>query len=542
LSGPEILEVRNYLPRHSTSTISGHNKPYHGNSGWSLTSGPIQCILSQIQNVHDAICLANDPDGDVSINSTLLFNKSLREFNRNPKGAEDIRSYLVQVRKKLYKDLYRERMDLVMVRAKDADKKKIAGALLGGSTRRLMTAEEYIGLATAVNLLNGSGEVATEPEKVKKITCDYFQELYHHNGPPDLPKPWMKSPSVNDVKDRVAQDPFIWPKPVNIDDFRAMIRHRNNQPTPRPDGWEKWLIKSLSDETLSLVMDLLNYIVVHSIFPGNVKDMWLTMFHKHDIRTNLTNWRKLMLSNFMANAPMTWLNYLLIPYAAWKSLILETQVATQQGVQTRDVMSYLSAIKSYANHHKQIVYALQRDQMKGFDYLHPQGFYDVILAYGLPPEIIELYRAAQIGTKVFIQTAYETMGPIVINGVTKQEGPLSPLNSTMTTSLSHRYLDDLAQNSPDTLIIRSKHEAHSPANLLQLPVTMVEATDDSYIFVLTLQTLQSFCLVPICIRMAYTVGEDNSILIGSIGLCTQDCCHAVRHHTGGYSSTHSIMA
>jgi hypothetical protein len=101
-----------------------------------------------------------------------------------------------------------------------------------------------------------------------------------------------------------------------------------------------------------------------------------------------------------------------------------------------------------------------------------------------------LDRAAQIGTKVFIQTAYGTMCPIVINGVTKQGGPLSPLKSTMTTSLDHHYLDDLAQNSPDTLIIRSKHEAHSPANLLQLPVTMAEATDDLYIFALTLQTLQ----------------------------------------------------
>jgi hypothetical protein len=65
-----------------------------------------------------------------------------------------------------------------------------------------------------------------------------------------------------------------------------------------------------------------------------------------------------MLSNFLANAPMTWLNYLLVPYVAHKQLILDTQVATQQGVQTRDVMSYLSAVKTFANCHKQTVYAL----------------------------------------------------------------------------------------------------------------------------------------------------------------------------------------
>ena len=159
----------------------------------------------------------------------------------------------------------------------------------------------------------------------------------------------------------------------------------------------------------------------------------------------------------MANAPMTWLNFLLVPYAARKSLIPETQVATQQGVQTHDVMSYLSAVKLFANRHKQTVYALQRDQMKGFDYLHPQGFYDAIIAYGLPLEIIKLDRAAQKETKVFIRTAYGTTGPIVLNGVTKQGGPLSPLKSTMTTSLGHRFLNDLARNSPDTEGIQSEY-------------------------------------------------------------------------------------
>jgi hypothetical protein len=41
---------------------------------------------------------------------------------------------------------------------------------------------------------------------------------------------------------------------------------------------------------------------------------------------------------------------------------------------------------SLRNRHKQSVYALKCDQMKGFDYLHPQGFYDAITVYGLPPE------------------------------------------------------------------------------------------------------------------------------------------------------------
>jgi len=72
------------------------------------------------------------------------------------------------------------------------------------------------------------------------------------------------------------------------------------------------------------------------------------------------------------------------------NIIPETQVATQQGVQTRDVMSYLSCIKCYTKRHHQTVYALQRDQMKGFDYLAPSGFYDALKAYGLPDVIRKL--------------------------------------------------------------------------------------------------------------------------------------------------------
>jgi hypothetical protein len=140
--------------------------------------------------------------------------------------------------------------------------------------------------------------------------------------------------------------------------------------------------------------------------------------------------------------------------------------------------------------------------MKGFDYLHPQGFYDVITAYGLPTDIIELDEAAQKDTKVFIRTTYGTTGPIIINGVTKQGGPLSPIKLTMTTSLGHRYLDDLARNSPDTLVIKSKVDMHTPDDSSHLHVTMVEATDDLYIFARTLKTLCSFCLEMECFQFA----------------------------------------
>ena len=122
-----------------------------------------------------------------------------------------------------------------------------------------------------------------------------------------------------------------------------------------------------------------------------------------------------MLSNFLANLPMTWLNYKPIPYIAKLNVIPETQVATQQGVQTRDVMSYLSCIKCYVERHHQTIYALQCNQIKGFDYLAPSGFYDALKVYGFPDAICNLDKAVQMQTKAFIHTAYGITGPIVIS-------------------------------------------------------------------------------------------------------------------------------
>ncbi|PPR05725.1 hypothetical protein CVT26_008912 [Gymnopilus dilepis] len=222
------------------------------------------------------------------------------------------------------------------------------------------------------------------------------------------------------------------------------------------------------------------------------------MFHKRNLRIDLTNWRGIMLSNFLANSPMTWLTHRLTTYATRKGLIPETQVATQRGVQTRDVISYLAGIKRFAQRNNQELYALQRDQMKGFDYLSPQGFYDAIQAYGLPAEIQALDFAAQHNTKVFIRTAFGMAGPIYVSGVTKQGGPMSPLKSTLTTTMGHRYLNDIATEEEGTLRIKTlnakKNSPHTPEDLMMVQPTMVEAMDDSIIFATNLSTLRRFYL------------------------------------------------
>ncbi|KJA23005.1 hypothetical protein HYPSUDRAFT_66719 [Hypholoma sublateritium FD-334 SS-4] len=192
---------------------------------------------------------------------------------------------------------------------------------------------------------------------------------------------------------------------------------------------------------------------------------------------------------------MSWLNYSLIAYASKKRILPDTQVAAQPGVQTRDLMSFLAGVKCWSHRNKQPVYALKRDQMKGFDYLAPQGFYDAVKAYGLPDSIADLDRAAQTDTRCFIRTAYGITDPITVTGVTKQGGPLSPLKSTFTTSMGHYFMDDIVRADNDALTLTTmsmkKGDPHLPDAKTSLTLAMVEATDDSFIFSRSLNSLQS---------------------------------------------------
>ncbi|KAJ6628063.1 hypothetical protein B0H10DRAFT_2209740 [Mycena sp. CBHHK59/15] len=239
---------------------------------------------------------------------------------------------------------------------------------------------------------------------------------------------------------------------------------------------------------------LVNYIVINSTFPGDIKDTTLAMFHKCGLRTDLSNWCGIFLSNFITNCPITWLNSLLTPYISKLRILPDTQVAMQQDVQTRDLMSYLAGIKCWAVRQKVLFFAVKRDQKKGFDYLSPVGLHDAACVYGFPQQIIDIDIASQTDVRCFIRMAHGITEPITISGVNKQGGPMLPLKSTLTTSLGHHYLNDLLANDPDALILTTasfkKADLHLPDDRLKLHVAMTEATDDSYIFAKSLPSLR----------------------------------------------------
>ncbi|KAJ7176388.1 hypothetical protein C8R43DRAFT_1057609 [Mycena crocata] len=379
----------------------------------SIMSPRIEKLIAHLRFIGGAIRAIRDPNAYMSHGAQLAYNRLARDFYRLPSNGQTFLQFATLAKRKLNRQLFSERVDEIKARKEKQDRVRITTALKSGSTKRLVNPSEFIEMPITINDLH-SDKLVSDPETVKEISREYWSTLYDHKPPPMIPKPWLTSKSVVAIKQRVQDDPFVWPRLTTLPDFRALLRKGTPRPAPGRDQWEKWLIKSLSDRSLEVVLKLHNYIVMNARFPGDLKDMWLTMFHKRGMRTDLSNWRGLLLSNFLANSPMSWLNFNLVQ-----------------------------------------VLACKRDQEKGFDRLSPQGFYDAIEAYGLPLSIIDLDRAAQTDTECYIRTAHGVTEPITITGVTKQGGSLSPVKSTMTTSLGHHYLNDLMASDPDALVVTS---------------------------------------------------------------------------------------
>src|SRR5260370_40250181 len=106
--------------------------------------------------------------------------------------------------------------------------------------------------------------------------------------------------------------------------------------------------------------------------------------HKQGLTTLLKNKCGIMLSNFLTSLPFTWLSLCINQYNTTHSPTPKSQIATQHGVQGRDLTSFLSQLYLWAVQADLPLFILKQDQQKGFDFLAPDGFYDAVLAYGLP--------------------------------------------------------------------------------------------------------------------------------------------------------------
>ncbi|GBE78620.1 hypothetical protein SCP_0115090 [Sparassis crispa] len=411
-------------------------------------------------------------------------------------------TFLTATRKALHRVRYHlEHLELHR-RAVQSGRARINAVLLGGSSKRLYPhAHEISGPPLAITDPQQGDAFITDPQMVKDATTSYFRHLFSRRPRqyPEPDKPWLNTPSVLQIRERTASDPFSWPSPMTLLTLRSTLRKGKPRPAPGPDQWEKWMVKALHDFSLAIVLDLLNYEISTSSIPSCVKPCTLSTIYKCGVPSDLVNYRGVCCNNFLLNTPFAWLNSLLVPYLAKHSVLPYGQVATQPGVQARDLTSFLAHLEAWSNRTSTPVYILRRDQTKGFDHLEPQGFYDAVHAYGLPPSLITFDQSAQTDVPYRVKTAYGLTAPIVISGVTKQGGPLSGLKSTLTTSMGNHWLTDSVHRRTDVVRVTTCHnrlaEHHTPLDSSLLKPVMVEATDDSAILSRSALGLQASCLM-----------------------------------------------
>lgn len=471
--------------------VFGRRKPSRFQPTRLLTSPSIRRINSTLKLIGSA--LFHNKNGilpDIRLLDTRL--RQILQSQPIPTSPAEIDNVLRQARKRLCKQRYTESKVLAKQRAIEYDRHRLTSVLMGRSAKSLMPSM-FDADAPLVIEDPDTGDLLADPASVKEGTIRYFSKLYDHPPPPDVPKPWLLAPEVLAVKARVLANPFRWPHPMTLAEFRSLLRRGNPRPSPGPDGWEKWCIKSLSDTALQVVLDLVNYEIVTSTIPANLRGMTLATLHKRGATTVLSNKRGVMFSNFLSNTPFAWLNWKLNEYNSLHHLIPQSQVATQQGVQGRDLISFLAQVETWSTRTKTPVYILKRDQQKGFDFLSPTGFHDGVRAYGLPQSIIDLDTSAQTDVPCRVRTAYGDTDPFIITGVTKQGGPLSPFKSAITTSLGHRWISNATEQLLFTTANHKNGERHTPVDDVIFSCSMVECMDDSLVMTPTIPSLHTTC-------------------------------------------------
>ena len=226
---------------------------------------------------------------------------------------------------------------------------QIRSLLTGGSAKKLSpTTFSSLPLALSLSPDLSDHNIITGPDRIKHATQLYFQTLYQRTHRPPQEKPWLTTPSIQQIASKTHQSPFQWPQLLHLFNLKNLLRKGNSRPTPGPDGWEKWFLRHITDDSLSIILRLLNFITPNSHFPSCTKHTNISTIHKRGPNTLLTNYCGIACSNLILNLPFAWLNTHLSPYVTQQNIVPQTQVAAQPGTQARDLLSFISQVETWA--------------------------------------------------------------------------------------------------------------------------------------------------------------------------------------------------
>jgi hypothetical protein len=192
---------------------------------FTVTSPGLQAIVASIRSLGGAIRhVKSDYSAPVSLAAMKALNKHYTEFALLflvplPSFLE----HLTSKRCLLYKELHAEKMAEILSCAKLQDRNCMIAALRGGSTKKLAASGSFVLLPQSISTRDDTDMIVSELGTVMEEMCQYFSSLYGRLPPISVLKPWLTTPLVLAVRNRVMADPFEWPRPSSISRFRALL-------------------------------------------------------------------------------------------------------------------------------------------------------------------------------------------------------------------------------------------------------------------------------------------------------------------------------
>lgn len=355
-------------------------------------------------------------------------------------------------------------------------------ALKGGRVKGLFNPPA---LTTAPVYQTPEGLVVSNPTDKLNTLRTHFETLLHRPPPPPTEdRPWLNSTFARDTREKLQRDPdlAVWPQPMTLPDLRSVLTSGNPNPSPGPDGIEKWMLRCASDDFLQRVLDICNYAIMHNSFPDPMKENYLSPLYKRGDPSLPSNYRGIVFANCIQSLTGAWFARCLQRMSWRLQLLPDTQIATQKGVRPADMTNFLAMVDRLARNNGDTLYAIKRDHTKGFDFMSPKGFEDAVRAYGLPEQLIHFERARTAHVSLTVRTQDGTADPIHTDGQMKQGDSASPIKYTLTMSMLHRWLKDSAPAPVLRTIKGAAQTPHLAVDREKLELQSVEAMDDSVLF------------------------------------------------------------
>ena len=323
-----------------------------------------------------------------------------------------------------------------------------------------------------------------------------FARLYARSEPAQSPKPWMRTRSSGAFKRKAAVNPFQWPVLINESQLLDQLRNGSSKPAPGPDDWEKWALKHSGKRWLGVICNLVNYVVSRNYFPDVLKKNYIVPIYKKNDCLDPNNYRGVVLANTLQIIVGTWFTHNIQRYIWTMGFVPDTQIAAQRGARVSDMTQLLNALDGYARHgigrhanrgreaYTQPI-AVQRDQKKGFDLLHPSVWNDIVEFFGLPESVLHFDVARTDNVSLVFRYGTWEAEPIITSGQIKQGDSFSPMKFVLASAMAHWWIEDSQPRIGmlvATNVFRAKHKLDTLEEK-RAPIKLHQKVDDTYMFI-----------------------------------------------------------